>query len=236
MRLTGRADGWRERHRRKMRALHRRIEHIRQFTGVLRGMEAAPARNQATMGTHRPFAPILKHAHLTCHPQTPDSRTRLVGVRLSANAEGTIALAFHLEGELSRLRIPESRPPHPVDGLWRHTCFEVFVMAGDGPGYREFNFSPSGEWAAYAFRDYRDGGLPEVALDPAIAVRRSGDRLELDAAIRRESLPPGRLLQLGLSAVVEDTDGRLSYWALKHPPGTPDFHHTEAFALELELP
>jgi hypothetical protein len=43
-------------------------------------------------------------------------------------------------------------------------------------------------------------------------------------------------LQLALSAVVEDEQGLLSYWALKHPPGRPDFHHPDAFALELERP
>ena len=47
-------------------------------------------------------------------------------------------------------------------------------------------------------------------------------------------LPQGRPLRLGLSAVVEDVDGILSYWALRHPSGKPDFHHTDAFALQLD--
>jgi len=62
------------------------------------------------------------------------------------------------------------------------------------------------------------------------------NRLELDAEICQEFLPPGRPLRLGLSAVVEDADGELSYWALRHPPGKPDFHYTDAFALQLVLP
>jgi hypothetical protein len=33
---------------------------------------------------------------------------------------------------------------------------------------------------------------------------------------------------------VEDVDGILSYWALRHPAGKPDFHHTDAFALQLD--
>ena len=41
-------------------------------------------------------------------------------------------------------------------------------------------------------------------------------------------------LKLGLSAVIEGADGGLSYWALRHPPGKPDFHHPEAFVLELD--
>jgi hypothetical protein len=111
----------------------------------------------------------------------------------------------------------------------------MFVMAEDGPGYREFNFSPSGEWAVYAFRGYRDGGELEIELTPGILVRKTMNRLELDAKIRKQYLPPGRLLKMGLSAVVEDADGVLSYWALQHAPGKPDFHHTDAFALEMVL-
>ena len=42
-----------------------------------------------------------------------------------------------------------------------------------------------------------------------------------------------RVLRLALAAVVEEDDGRLSYWALQHAPGNPDFHHPEGFALEL---
>jgi hypothetical protein len=43
-------------------------------------------------------------------------------------------------------------------------------------------------------------------------------------------------LRLGLSAVIESCNGSLSYWALRHPAGKPDFHHADAFALGLEAP
>jgi hypothetical protein len=33
--------------------------------------------------------------------------------------------------------------------------------------------------------------------------------------------------------VIEEVDGGLSYWALAHPPGKPDFHDPNCFALEL---
>ena len=46
-------------------------------------------------------------------------------------------------------------------------------------------------------------------------------------------MPP---LGLGLSTVVEDNHGRLSYWALRHPSGKPDFHHPDTFALEIVPP
>lgn len=167
---------------------------------------------------------------LVCHPQTPSRVIRAIEVVVGGGENGSLTLAFALKGELCALRIPESRPSLRARDLWRHTCFEVFVMAGEGPGYREFNFSPSSEWAVCTFRGYREGGDLELKMRPGIAVRRSGDRLELDAEIALDCLPPGRLLRLGLSAVVEDADGVLSYWALRHPPGKPDFHHTDAFA------
>ena len=39
---------------------------------------------------------------------------------------------------------------------------------------------------------------------------------------------------LALAAVIEDEAGALSYWALRHAAGVPDFHHPDAYALELE--
>jgi hypothetical protein len=143
-------------------------------------------------------------------------------------------LTFCLAGDISALSIPESRSPRRADYLWRHTCFETFVMAGEGPEYREFNFSPSGEWAVYDFRGYRDGGVLENELAPGIVVHRTMNRLELAAEIGQVLLPHGRSLRLGLSAIVEEAAGKLSYWALRHPPGKPDFHHIDAFVLKLE--
>jgi hypothetical protein len=173
---------------------------------------------------------------LACHPRTPSRAIRAIDVVVDGTADGITTLAFALAGDLSAVRIPETRPSRRVDGLWRHTCFEAFVMAGEGPGYREFNFSPSGEWAVYAFRGYRDGGEPAGESAPGIAARRTGDRLALEAAIPPECLPPGGALRLGLSAVVEEADGVLSYWALRHPAGPPDFHPADASALPLVLP
>jgi hypothetical protein len=172
---------------------------------------------------------------LARHPQTPSSALRGVDVTVGESDSGSLTLMFGLAGDLSGLRTPDPRPSRRASDLWRHTCLEIFVMAGNGPGYREFNFSPSGEWMVYDFRAYRDGGVLEVDLQPGIRVRKTERRLELDAEIRRDFLPPDHLLRLGVSAVVEDVRGALSYWALKHPPGKPDFHHADAFAFEMEL-
>ena len=173
---------------------------------------------------------------LTCHPQTPSQSTREIDVVIEEAKSGSLMLTFCLVGDISGLSIPESRSPRRAEHLWQHTCFEAFVMEGEGPEYREFNFSPSGEWAVYEFRDYRNGGVLENERAPGIDVYKTLDSLELGAEIGQVLLPQGRPLRLGLSAVVEDAGGLLSYWALRHPPGKPDFHHTDAFALQMRNP
>ncbi|MBO0753121.1 MAG: hypothetical protein J2P53_13470, partial [Bradyrhizobiaceae bacterium] len=95
----------------------------------------------------------------------------------------------------------------------------------------------SRDWAAYRFSAYREGMSPaQLAAAPQIDVYREASRLRFDCSIawppdaeRRAQAP----LRVALAAVIEADDGRLSYWAVRHPPGKPDFHHPEAFALEI---
>ena len=176
---------------------------------------------------------------LQCHPTSRAQSARGIQAQVGWGQGGALALTFSLTGDVVRFRIPTPQPSRRADGLWQHTCFEVFIRHEGEPGYYEFNFAPSGAWAAYAFSRYRDGAPLAQAVDPRIAVRRAEQQLELDALIRLECLPLVPLctrLQLALSAVIEDKQGVLSYWALTHPPGRPDFHHPDAFVLELERP
>lgn len=136
-----------------------------------------------------------------------------------------LAARYRIEGDLSRVRVPSPAQARRADNLWRHTCCELFLARG--AGYREYNFSPSGEWAAYAFDDYRKAA-GNVAVEPRIRVRSGSGFLELEADV-----PESAEAQVGLSAVIEDSEGTLSYWALRHTPGKPDFHHPDAFALRL---
>jgi hypothetical protein len=152
---------------------------------------------------------------LVCHPDTPAP-----GISVRASVSGALKVSFAFEGEV---KLPTPATPRFVDGLWRHTCFEVFVARPGMAGYQEFNLSPSGEWAAYGFDGYR-AGMTRLSIVPLIEIDRT-----LNAVIPVESGP----MLLGLSAVVEEKGGRLSYWALKHAPGKPDFHHRAAFALAL---
>ena len=154
--------------------------------------------------------------------------------------DNMLRITYRVKGDIAKLTIPAKCSPRRAERLWEHTCFEVFIRSDDDPSYYEFNFSPSGEWAAYSFRGYRDGmSLHDENWSPEIFVRREADRIELDAVLRLDRLSAirtGSRLRIGLSAVIEANDGTLSYWALKHPVAKPDFHHPDSFALELASP
>jgi hypothetical protein len=172
----------------------------------------------------------MPFAALERHPETPCSALRGIKAAARRNAAGSLDLTYRLEGDLHRLRIPPPRAPRAGERLWQHTCCELFIADAAGPGYQEFNFSPSGEWAAFRFTGYREGASFE-APDPKIGIARTNGTLDLTARIQPHQ--HGKL-RIGLSAVIEEVDGVLSYWALRHAPGKPDFHHRDAFALELD--
>lgn len=184
------------------------------------------------------MTPIAHSVALTCHPQTRTDAVRGIAAHVGRSPGGALAIQFILDADLGQLRIPPPRASSRVHGLWEHTCFEAFIALKSTSAYHEFNFAPSGEWALYAFQSYREfASLPDEMGAPEINVRSLADRFELCAVVRLDSLSAAHAttsLRLALSAVIEDDNGSLSYWALRHPPGQPDFHHPDAFALTLK--
>jgi len=158
-------------------------------------------------------------------------------VRRTADA---LELHYRLHADLARLRIAAPTEPRFTDGLWRHTCFELFIAGVGQAAYHELNLSPSGAWAAYAFAGYRERcpwPLNPQALARRVRVHRTAETLELSASLPLGLFPPhyaAARLRLGVATVVEHADGALSYWALCHPCDKPDFHHPDAFVLELD--
>lgn len=190
------------------------------------------------MGRFSLAAVSSRKAVLVPYPSSSAAAVRSIKAEVRFTPAGELSLAYRLEGDLDGLLIPEPLPPGPADGLWEHTCFEAFIAAGDDPAYREFNFSPSGQWAAYAFSDYRQRDESvAVSAAPRIVLRRSVGCLELDVLLTPSLLPPGRAdYRLGLTAVIESADGAKTYWALAHPGPRPDFHLRDAFLLDLAAP
>lgn len=162
---------------------------------------------------------------LNLHPDFRCTAATRIEAALSRTARG-LAIRYEVEGDVGRLRLPRPAAPVRADALWRTTCFEFFVQ-DDGAGYREFNFSPSTQWAGYAFSGYRAGMASLDTCAPRIE-RRTGParysmRVDLDGDFRAGAA-------CALTAVLEEADGAKSYWSLRHPPGRPDFHHRDNFA------
>lgn len=170
--------------------------------------------------------------NLICHPAAACGSVENLVAALKPLTDGGLHVRYELTGDLARLRIPAPQAPGAADGLWEHSCFEAFIAADGEPGYHEFNFSPSGQWAAYAFSDYRARSAWTISRPPLIRIIQSPGHLLLEAVIAAADLPPNRAakpFRLGLTAVIEANDGSRAYWALHHPEVQPDFHHRAGF-------
>lgn len=185
-------------------------------------------------------SPAPLRTQLRCHPSTPAGVVLSLSAEVRADADA-LRLRYTLRGDTSTLRIPSPAAPVPTDGLWQHTCFEAFVATDDEAAYREFNFSPSSEWAAYRFaserqRDAATENRERVLLAPPLA-NITARSITLTVRVPAAALPRSpSALSIGLCAVIEERDGRLSYWALHHPGERPDFHHRDGRTLRLAAP
>ena len=174
---------------------------------------------------------------LHLHPQSTCSPVEKIEVHISRDGLNQLNLQYVVTGNIANIRLPAATAPSRGDRLWEQTCFEVFLRAPHQTSYYEFNFSPSTQWAAYAFLGYRliESNVEDVKITKIdSSLRTQSYQLTALANLGASAnLKSNTSWQLGLSAVIEETDGNKSYWALAHPPGKPDFHHSDCFALEL---
>ncbi|MBI3704335.1 MAG: DOMON-like domain-containing protein [Rhizobiales bacterium] len=174
---------------------------------------------------------------LKLHPDSSCSAVDRIEVDVVRTRPAGLLLRYCVTGTIGALRLPGVTTPARADGLWRHTCFEAFVRALPQAAYHEFNFAPSTQWAAYRFGGYRTGMTVASEIgEPVIDVRTDAASCRLQAALTLDGvagLPSAAIWRLGLAAVIEDTSGALSYWALAHPAGQADFHHSDCFAHEI---
>jgi hypothetical protein len=172
---------------------------------------------------------------LKLHPDSTSSAANSVEVEVARARDGVFALSYVVTGKISGLLLPPVATSTRADELWRHTCFEAFLSAPPHTGYYEFNFSPSTQWAAYRFSGYRSGMQVASEIDaPDIETSSGANGYTLRAALNpdRANVSQGAHWHLGLSAVIEETNGNKSYWALAHAPGKPDFHRADCFTYE----
>jgi hypothetical protein len=176
-------------------------------------------------------------AELLPHPASPCGAIRRFDAAIEIAAPpDELRISFRIDGAIERLRLPESGSVLRTDGLWHHSCFEAFLKTDASDAYHEFNFAPSGDWAAYRFAARREGRQSPAMPAPRTEFRRTAEVFELNAGIPLAALPDlaqSRVFEAGIAAVIEEQDGRLTYWALAHRAAQPDFHDPGTFRLRV---
>ncbi|MDH5326383.1 MAG: DOMON-like domain-containing protein [Gammaproteobacteria bacterium] len=159
----------------------------------------------------------------------PDLPFRIVAQ--ARQKQGILSLNYRILGDTSAILWPKAAPFGRGNNLWQHTCLECFLADAENTAYWEYNFSPAGVWDVYFFSDYRRPQAVANLQAPQLEFREREKLLRV-----RMTLPPALAntqLRLGLSAVMEDRQGQLFYYALKHTQDRPDFHQRDSFILML---
>lgn len=169
---------------------------------------------------------------LWTHPANPSVAVDGIDFSFERRSATSLRFRFEVSGRIGEIVLPARTAPLRADGLWESTCFEVFLRPAEFSDYRELNFSPSSQWAAYAFSSHRTG-MTQAALPaaPVIEVTTGPERLTVDVSISLD-LPDEPYL-MAAAAVIEEAWGGKSLWARSHEGAVPDFHHPSCFTLEL---
>lgn len=174
------------------------------------------------------------HVRLAAHPGNPARFHQQIEATLTRHPDGVLEIVYAIRGFNLDLRVPTPHAPAPADALWKTTCCELFLGTVGQSAYREFNFSPSGQWAVCDFADTRQPApIPPECPAPTLAFARDENLMTLSARLSAAAQPKADTLRIAVSAVLEAEGGFHAYWALAHPPGKPDFHHHAGFVLSL---
>ncbi|MEH2001592.1 MAG: DOMON-like domain-containing protein [Nostoc sp.] len=147
-----------------------------------------------------------------------------------------LAIRYMLEGDLKEIVIaPPSNTPSRKHELWEDTCFEFFLGIKNFARYWEFNLSPGGHWNVYRFDGYRQGMQEETAFENLpfnIQNQTDGLILMLDVDLDK-IISAEQAIEVGITTVIKDRNGEVTYWALTHQGAEADFHLRDSFIVKL---
>jgi hypothetical protein len=169
---------------------------------------------------------------LWSHPAFGNHGFRCIDVELERPSQSLVRVRYMVPVGSSAIVVPPPAEPLRTNGLWESTCFELFLRREGEDGYLELNFSPSGEWAAYAFRGYREG-MVQAAMPgpPQIRTSVTPDRLEVEVAVS-PWLDEGPYA-MNIAAILQSRTGDRTFWASDHAGDAPDFHQPGCFREQL---
>ncbi len=167
-------------------------------------------------------------------PYNPTSAPAVsIDSELNTNQD-SIFISYKLTGNLSSIDLGKDSPNHArVIKLWEKTCFELFIK-NQKDSYVEFNFSPEFEWNAFYFVKKGDSLTEYARIDAVkIDILASLEVFHLIVEIDKKKFPDGFFdgneLSAGITGVIKEKSGNLSYWALSHEDTRPNFHDFRSF-------
>lgn len=150
-------------------------------------------------------------------------------------SEESVFISYRIKQGLSSIDLGSAAPnKNRLMKLWEKTCFELFIK-NEKNQYIEFNFSPSFEWNCFYFNKSGEALNEWVPMQPpVIDILLSNEHFFIFVDIRKKNFPPDFFqeksqLSAGITCVIKDKAGLMSYWALSHADTRPNFHHFDSF-------
>ncbi|MEO0925872.1 MAG: DOMON-like domain-containing protein [Cyanobacteria bacterium J06643_13] len=170
----------------------------------------------------------------TLHPFSGDDAPSVSVLGKIERCDNRLQIEYNLKGQ-ELVIVPQAAPPVRQFDLWEHTCCEFFLGILNSSKYWEFNLSPAGHWNVFRFDNYRQNIAEEMAFERLpFKVSKLGEVLQLRLQLDLDKIMTAeQSLNVGITTVIEDRAGKLSYWALSHPGTEPDFHRRDSFAIAL---
>ncbi|MHC5599777.1 MAG: DOMON-like domain-containing protein [Nostoc sp.] len=168
-------------------------------------------------------------------PSTESFPNFKIAGNIARNAN-QLTICYTLGGDLKEIAIaPPSNTGSRKHELWKYTCFEFFVGIKDSLRYWEFNLSPAGHWNVYRFDGYRKGMQEETAFTILpFSVQNQADGLTLVLNVDLDKIvSENQAIEVGITTVIKDKYGEVTYWALTHQGAEADFHLRDSFMIEL---
>ena len=155
-----------------------------------------------------------------------------IDCELNTTAE-SVFISYKVQGELCEIDLGTGHPHHArVIKLWEKSCFELF-MKNTKDNYIEFNFSPEFEWNCFYFAKKGDALTEYLRMDLVkFDILLSLDVFHLIVELDKKKFPDSFFdgeLNAGITSVIKEKDGKLSYWALSHHDTRPNFHDFRSF-------
>lgn len=172
-------------------------------------------------------------AKFTLTPYDPSSPPKItIDCELNTTSD-SVFISYKVQGELPAIDLGEGHPHHArVIKLWEKSCFELFMKNAED-NYIEFNFSPEFEWNCFYFAKKGDALAEYARMDLVkVDILLSLDVFHLIVELDKKKFPENFFkgqLNAGITSVIKEKNGKLSYWALSHHDTRPNFHDFRSF-------